>query len=244
MTLISVELDKRSFWSRRLNHRLVLEKPPSVDNRAAHFKNRGDACLTSNLPIIAGHYNSATKRGVYFEITIRQMEGNAIIALGMQCLPYPPNRLPGWHRKSAALHFDDRRIYFDDSEGGIDYMRDVYNPQLGTSIKQHNVPEIKAMDIVGCGYEFPLNVGGVGSLFYTYNGERLPAAFPAIFDPKEEGQEFDVFAAVGFTDGPCQFDVNFGLTTFKWSDANSYLREWTVEGLFRQLGDGPPQYGS
>ncbi|KAJ6453139.1 hypothetical protein C8R45DRAFT_1039695 [Mycena sanguinolenta] len=248
MTSILVDMDEPSSRSRGPKHRLVLERR-NVATLTAHFKNRGDACLTSNLPIIAGNYISAAKRGVYFEITVRHLAEHATIALGMQCLPYPPNRLPGWHRQSAALHFDDHRIYFDDSEGGTDYMRHVYDPNSGKPIRRHNVPAIKPNDTIGCGYEFPVN-GGVGSLFYTYNGERLPVAFPGIFDPKPNREEVDVdvFAAVGVTDGPCQFDINFGVERFKWSgsgqlhDGNWNSDEWSVNGLFRHFGDGPPEY--
>ncbi|KAJ6585608.1 hypothetical protein B0H19DRAFT_924897 [Mycena capillaripes] len=231
--------------SSEVNHRLILLQ---LTPHAGRFKNRGDTCFTSNLPIIAGHYSTAAKRGSYFEITIRHMSGNGTIALGMQCLPYPPNRLPGWHRKSAALHFDDRRLFYEDSEGGQDYMQEIYDPKSGKTFRRHNVPQIKANDILGCGYEFKLN-GGVGHLFYTYNGELLPIAFPGIFEPMPLGQEVDVFAAVGVTDGPCQFDVNFGLEKFKWSGPShshqgAWNRDkWTVDGLFKHFGDGPPQYG-
>ncbi|KAK7048950.1 endosome protein [Favolaschia claudopus] len=193
----------------------------------------GDACLTSNLPLIAGHYISSTKRGVYFEITVRRLEGDATIALGMQCFP-------GGTGNSAALHFDDCRLYYDDPDGGVDYVRNVYDPATGTSIQRPNIPQIKTNDTIGCGYEFPPS-GGIGSLFYTYNGERLTTAFPAIFDPRPAGREVDVYAAVGITSGPCQFDVNFGLESFKWSGSGQQA-EWTVDGLFRHFGDGPPEY--
>ncbi|KAJ7028416.1 hypothetical protein C8F04DRAFT_1188600 [Mycena alexandri] len=237
MTSISVEFDKPSFGGP--NHRLVLTNR-NPETRVAHYRNRGDACLISNLPIIAGQYSNAHKRGVYFEITIRELRENGTLALGMQCLPYPPHRLPGWHRMSAALHLDDRRLYFEDSEGGKDYL---WNGR-------DSLPPIKASDTLGCGYEFKLN-GGVGHLFYTYNGKLLPIAFPGIFDPVPgEGEEVDVFAAVGVTDGPSRFDVNFGLESFKWSGPSHSHKgtwnseDWSVKGLFRQFGDGPPQYDS
>jgi hypothetical protein len=89
-----------------------------------------DACLMSDLPIMAGLYAQGGKEGVYFEITIREMNGT--IAIGM-CLvanspplytwtdimvikgtavrPYPDFRLPGWNRLSMALHLDDLRKF-------------------------------------------------------------------------------------------------------------------------------------
>ncbi|KAJ7158070.1 hypothetical protein C8R46DRAFT_405986 [Mycena filopes] len=237
MTSISVEFDKPFLGGP--NHRLVLASR-NLETGVAHYKNRGDASLTSNLPIIAGQYSSAAKRGVYFEITICEMGRTGTLALGMQCLPYPPHRLPGWHRKSAALHLDDRRLYFDDSEGGQDYL---WNGR-------DSLPPIQANDTLGCGYDFKLN-GGVGHLFYTYNGKLLPIAFPGIFDAVPgEGNEVDVFAAVGVTDGPCRFQVNFGREPFKWSGPSHSYKDvgtwrsddWNVKGLFAQLGDAPPQY--
>lgn len=80
MTSISVQMDQSS----EVNHRLVLLQ---LTPQTGRFKNRGDTCFTSNLPMIAGHYNTAAKRGSYFEITIRHMSGNGTIALGMdRCL--------------------------------------------------------------------------------------------------------------------------------------------------------------
>ncbi|KAJ7069101.1 hypothetical protein C8F01DRAFT_508546 [Mycena amicta] len=213
------------------------------DRRKANFRNRGDTCFTSNLPIVAGHYSTTNKLGVYFEITVRELLGDATLALGMQCLPYPPHRLPGWHRRSAALHLDDRRLYFEDSEGGIDYTSPVSGEQ------QHNIPEIKAGDTIGCGHQLK-QANNVGRLFYTFNGKLLPTAFHGIFDQTGvEGQEVDIFAAVGVTNGPCEFDVNFGVNEFQWrgpnlsADAGVWDQQlWTVDGIFEQMGDGPPQY--
>ncbi|KAJ7174051.1 hypothetical protein C8R43DRAFT_976989 [Mycena crocata] len=239
------QMDKPMPWAREPAHWLwVLSR----SQRTAHFRNRGDTCFTSNLPIIAGQYGVNRKRGVYFEVTIRQMRGEGTIALGMQCLPYPPNRLPGWHRKSAALHLDDRRVYVEDSEGGRDYERVVYDEKSGKSISRPNIPDIKDGDTLGCGYEFN---NGVGHLFYTYNGALLPVACHGVLEPKHNGQDVDVFAAVGVTDGSCKFDVNFGLGEFRWRGP-SHLHQgqwnpddWNVKGLFRQLGrDEPPEYGS
>ncbi|KAJ7858987.1 hypothetical protein B0H13DRAFT_1901645 [Mycena leptocephala] len=256
MTSICVEFDKPSTWSRGPDHRLVLVNR-NADMRTGDFKNRGDTCFTSNLPISAGHYNTTDKRGVYFEITVHQMKGKGTIALGSHNF-FRPNLLDAMPsvsfeqasrvaQEECGLHFDDRRLFFQDSLGGQDYMRDVYDKRSGRSIQQHNIPEIKDGDTIGCGYEFKVD-GGVGHLFFTYNGELLPIAFHGIFEPQAIGQEADVFAAVGVTDGPCQFDVNFGLERFKWAGpSHSYKGtwnrdEWTVNGLFKQFGDGPPRY--
>ncbi|KAJ6614821.1 hypothetical protein B0H10DRAFT_1787754 [Mycena sp. CBHHK59/15] len=244
-------MPRKTTW-REPNHRLALVR---FGDDTAYFQNRGDTCFVSNLPIIAGQYGKTGKKGVYYEVTIREMKGDGTIALGMQCLPYPPHRLPGWHRKSAALHLDDRRIYFDNSEGGSDYMDETVDEKSGKLSKRHCTPHIRPNDTLGCGYEFN---NGLGKMFYTYNGQRLATAFNRIFDPQENDADIqsvdgdpkmDVFAAIGVTDGPCQFDVNFGQHKFKWeggpSDVGYWsVEQWNVKGLFNRLStDEPPRYG-
>jgi hypothetical protein len=175
---------------------------------------------------------------------------NISSSIGMQCLPYPVNRLPGWHRRSAALHLDDRRIYFEDSEGGREYKDDAQTyciPKICVEKGQETVT-------LGCGYRFNHD-GGVGSLFYTYDGKLLPVAFHGIFDAKKNKphEAVDVFAAVGVTDGPCHFDVNFGAKEFRWTGPTPSQEgvwnheqwnpdEWNVRGLLDRLGDAPPEY--
>lgn len=43
------------------------------------------------------------------------------LALGFAALPYPPFRLPGWHRGSLGVHGDDGRRYVNDSWGGREF---------------------------------------------------------------------------------------------------------------------------
>ncbi|KAJ7728585.1 hypothetical protein DFH07DRAFT_221941 [Mycena maculata] len=134
------------------------------------------------------------------------------------------------------------RIYFDNSEGGQDYP------------KAEKI-QIRDNDTLGCGYKFP-DKSGVGYLFYTHNGNFVDIAVHGAFDSREDDLGLDVFAAVGVTDGSSQFDVNFGAEKFKWTrhihsepESSCQCRrnpdEWTVRGLFKQLGrEEPPQYGT
>ncbi|CAK5279062.1 unnamed protein product [Mycena citricolor] len=233
----------------RSQHALELRQS---EGRCGTFSHVGDSCFTSNLPIIAGNYATHAKRGVYFEITVREMRGEGTtVALGMQCLPYPPHRLPGWHRRSVALHFDDRRLYYEDPEGGRDYVQG--RP------RQHCLPDVRPGDTIGCGYAFRTG-SNVGHLFYTYNGMLMPIAYHGIFDqpPDREGAGscgFDVYAAVGVSRGPVHFDVNFGGSRkWRWRgpshDRVSQLADewsagvWSVAEIFKQVGDGPPVYAS
>ncbi|KAF8901063.1 hypothetical protein CPB84DRAFT_1778382 [Gymnopilus junonius] len=162
-----------------------------------------DVCLLSNLPIIAGLYDTQGKEGVYYEILINRMDG--IIAIGTACRPYPAWRLPGWNRMSAGFHLDDFRKFFEDGDGGRDYT-DAIN-------------RISPGDTVGCGYEFQ-----TGTIFFTYNGIRLPPAFTGVYLPRHAQ---DVFAAIGL-EGLCDFQVNFGGELFRWKEGNEWA--WRVEG--------------
>ncbi|EPQ54637.1 hypothetical protein GLOTRDRAFT_116475 [Gloeophyllum trabeum ATCC 11539] len=166
-------------------------------------------CLLSDLPIAAGLYEIQGKAGVYFEVAIHQMDG--IIALGTSCRPYPDWRFPGWNRLSAALHLDDCRKFFEDPDGGRDY----------TDILKRVSPG----DTIGCGYEFSTH-----SVFFTYNGIRLPNAFSGVYLPR---QSYDVYAAVG-VEGRNSLEVNFGGCLFRWKEGNEWA--WRVEGHVGRLG--------
>jgi hypothetical protein len=122
--------------------------------------------------------------------------------------------MPGWNRQSAALHLDDMRKFFEDPDGGRDYA-------LGRTAHPGCV--------VGCGYEL-----AGGALFFTYNGARLPDAFPGLYLPR--GAQ-DVYAALGVY-GACDFEVNFGTAPFAWKEANEWA--WRVEGhVGRAIGAAP-----
>ncbi|KAH9477001.1 Protein ssh4 [Psilocybe cubensis] len=171
-----------------------------------------DVSLFSNLPIIAGLYGIQGKTGVYYEICINKMDG--IIAIGTACKPYPEWRLPGWNRMSAGFHLDDFCKFFEDADGGRDYT--------------DSITQIRPGDTVGCGYIFQ-----TGTMFFTYNGMRLPDAFTGIYLPRHKQ---DVFAAIG-VEGRCEFQVNFGAELFRWKEGNEWA--WRVEGHVGRLTGGP-----
>ena len=118
------------------------------------------------------------------------------------------------------------RKFFEDPTGGRDY----------TSILQR----IEPGDTVGCGYDFASS-----SIFFTYNGLRLPDAFGGIYIPRTR---YDVYAAIG-VEGECEFEVNFGGDLFRWKEGNEW--SWRVEGHVGRLsapsgsssmGDQLPSY--
>jgi len=168
-----------------------------------------DVSILSDLPLMAGLYDIQGKSGVYYEILIHQMYG--FIAIGTSCRPYPSWRLPGWNRLSAGLHLDDCRKFFEDVDGGRDYV-----PGLDGRIRPG--------DTIGCGYVF-----ATGELFFTHNGQRLPPAFTGIYLPRPH---HDVYAAIG-VEGQCVFEVNFGGEYFKWKEGNEWA--WRVEGHVGRL---------
>lgn len=167
-----------------------------------------DVCLLSDLPIISGLYDIQGKTGIYYEISISDMNG--VIAVGTACRPYPVWRLPGWNRMSTGFHLDDFRKFFEDADGGRDYTDAITRIDTG--------------DTIGCGYEFQ-----TGSIFYTYNGLHLRTAFSGIYLPRRHQ---DVYAAIG-VEGRCEFQVNFGGETFRWKEGNEWA--WRVEGHVGQM---------
>ena len=116
------------------------------------------------------------------------------------------------------------RKFFEDPDGGRDYSSALTRVSPG--------------DTFGCGYDFTRN-----SVFFTYNGMRLPDAFVGVYVPRTK---YDVYAAIG-VEGSCEVDVNFGGELFRWKEANEWA--WRVEGHVGRLsassggmGDELPSY--
>ena len=167
--------------------------------------------MLSNIPVYPA-MAPQPPRTIYFELkvikmggqgTARNEEADAGIAIGFAAPPYPPWRLPGWHRASLGVHGDDGRRYIDDSEGGLDF----------TSAFNRN-------DVIGIGMAFspPTYAGGHNNcqVFFTRNGKKEGG-----WDLHEEldheddvGNVFglegrhDLLAAVGCFGG-VEFEVRF-----------------------------------
>ncbi|KAI0473894.1 hypothetical protein GGR56DRAFT_649461 [Xylariaceae sp. FL0804] len=83
-----------------------------------------DTCLASFPPLYsaAAHGPLATgaARVAYFEVRVLEgsPEGEVPLAIGFAAPPYPPFRLPGWHRASVGVHGDDGHRYVNDRWGG------------------------------------------------------------------------------------------------------------------------------
>jgi hypothetical protein len=105
-----------------------------------------DVSLIPTNPIyVASEFNpnlpSATSRTktIYYEVQLLSSPSNdAAIALGFAAPPYPPSRLPGWHRGSLAVHGDDGRRYISDADGGRDFTRPfVKGERIGIGMTFH-----------------------------------------------------------------------------------------------------------
>jgi hypothetical protein len=162
-----------------------------------------DTVLISDVPLHFALAGEEIKREtVYYEITIVSLgnPNDSTVALGFACLPYPPFRLPGWHRGSIAIHSDDGRLYVNDSLNGKDFSSPLTRGET-----------------IGLGIDF-----GRQTVFLTRNG-KLDGEFillnsePGIDetrnfqDGKVQGVDgtLDVFAAVGVC-GTAGIIVNFG----------------------------------
>ncbi|RMZ75204.1 hypothetical protein DV738_g5601, partial [Chaetothyriales sp. CBS 135597] len=151
----------------------LLPPPASVTdlalNRTASDKwwcrtkpTQSDVILLSNLPLYFAAVDSPLRSGVgkviYYELRVLAInDSQSGIAIGFAAKPYPPWRLPGWHRASLAVHSDDGRRFVNNIWGGREF---VYPFQVG--------------DVVGLGMHFlPQELGGQRvktKVFFTRNG--------------------------------------------------------------------------
>ncbi|KIW18989.1 hypothetical protein PV08_03279 [Exophiala spinifera] len=123
---------------------LTLERPPAqlVGPNSRNFSLRQqtpttwsirtstsqqDTIIMSSIPLYfaAVDHPSITGRSktISFEIHVYKItNANSGIAIGYAAKPYPPWRLPGWHRASIGVHGDDGRRFVNDPWGGRDFV--------------------------------------------------------------------------------------------------------------------------
>lgn len=81
-----------------------------------------DACLIGFPPSYAPSLHSPVHTGrpftMYYEVYVQSRKSEVTLAMGFTAMPYPPFRMPGWHRGSLALHGDDGHRYINDTWGG------------------------------------------------------------------------------------------------------------------------------
>ncbi|KAH8681999.1 hypothetical protein BX600DRAFT_429897 [Xylariales sp. PMI_506] len=96
-----------------------------------------DSCLTTYPPLYSArtHNPAVTGRArtIYYEVNIAPAAAagskgssssssqEVTLALGFAAPPYPPFRLPGWHRGSLGVHGDDGHRFVNNDLGGKDF---------------------------------------------------------------------------------------------------------------------------
>ncbi|GAP84289.1 putative spry domain-containing protein [Rosellinia necatrix] len=106
-----------------------------------------DACLATYPPLysVSAHSPLATGRGktIYYEVHILQDSRDEVsLALGFSAPPYPPFRLPGWHRGSVGVHGDDGNKYINDRWGGKTFTHPFRRGEtLGLGMDFNRAPE-------------------------------------------------------------------------------------------------------
>ena len=155
-----------------------------------------DTILMGTLPLFfaAVDHPLLTERAktIYYEVHVLAIQDSESgIAVGFAAKPYPPWRLPGWHRASLAVHGDDGRRFVNDSWGGSDF-----------------VQAFKVGDTVGIGMQYLPQDRGAGKcktkVIFTRNG-RLESGWDVDEErdaERDEGVEglqgeLDLYPTVG-----------------------------------------------
>ncbi|KIW84729.1 hypothetical protein Z517_00117 [Fonsecaea pedrosoi CBS 271.37] len=180
-------------------------------------KHQQDAIFLASIPLyfacVDNPLLTSQSKTIYFEIAIRRIvDENSGIAIGFAAKPYPPWRLPGWHRASIGVHGDDGRRFVNDSWGGRDF-----------------VQAFKEGEVVGVGMHFSTQAAvdsharGTRTAkvktraFVTRDGranERWGWDIDEERDERDEGVdglmgEGDLYPAIGVF-GAVEFEVRFG----------------------------------
>lgn len=124
-----------------------------------------DTCLATYPPLYSAAAHAplvatGTPHTIYYEVRILpdSRKNEISLALGFAAPPYPPFRLPGWHRASLAVHGDDGHRYVNDRWGGKTF-----------------VPPFRRGQTVGLGMRFAPGAAGLGTkveVFFTRDGRE------------------------------------------------------------------------
>jgi hypothetical protein len=87
-----------------------------------------DHTLLAYPPLYTPSGGSSSPPWIYYEVTFPRAtnpsssSSEITLALGLCALPYPPFRLPGWHRGSLGVHGDDGNRFVNDDAGGASFV--------------------------------------------------------------------------------------------------------------------------
>ncbi|KAI1821295.1 hypothetical protein F4861DRAFT_478832 [Xylaria intraflava] len=185
--------------------------------RGRSQSNATDTHLATYPPLysVAAHSPLSTGRRkiIYYEVRILPDSRHEVsLALGYVAPPYPPFRLPGWHRASLGVHGDDGNKYINDMWGG----------------KSFTTP-FRRGETLGLGMEFvPAPGGGIrADVFFTRDGVESGR-----WDLHEEtdtqdrpvtGLEgfHDLCATIGLFD-KVNFEITFVPEKWRWQGWRAY----------------------
>lgn len=157
-----------------------------------------------------------TTKTIYFEVRVladilRDPEVGSV-AIGFTALPYPPFRMPGWHRGSLAVHSDDGRRYVNDRWGGVDFV----------------APWGRRGEVVGVGMRFSRSPSGAGidaECFFTRDG-RLEASWD-VNGERDAQRDLEPVGVQGY------HDLVAAVGTFQKTEVEVVLDpgKWAYRGL-------------
>lgn len=212
---LSLETPPRELW----NGSSMLRQTSPSSYRVKTARNQQDAIILSSIPLYfaAADHPLLTSRPktIYFEIRVVNLaDANSGIAVGYAGKPYPPWRLPGWHRASLGVHGDDGRRFVNDPWGGRDF-----------------VAAFRVGETIGVGVTFGTDelrfAGPEGRVktrvFVTRGGTRAEGDAwdgDEERDERDEGVdgllgEADLYPAIGVFGG-VEFEVNLGREGWLW----------------------------
>ncbi|KAI1435537.1 hypothetical protein GGR50DRAFT_686982 [Xylaria sp. CBS 124048] len=177
-----------------------------------------DTHLATYPPLysVSAHSPLATGRRkfIYYEVRILVDSGSEVsLALGYTAPPYPPFRLPGWHRASLGVHGDDGNKYINDRWGGKSFTH-----------------PFRRGETLGLGMEFiPAPGGGIRvEIFFTRDG--VESGRWDLHEETDQNQDLpvtglegfhDICAAVGVFD-KVSFEIVFVPEKWRWQYWKTY----------------------
>ncbi|KAL2401508.1 hypothetical protein ABEF93_006664 [Exophiala dermatitidis] len=145
----------------------------AVDNPLLHSPSTHSDLSSSPSP------EETETKTIYFEITIHKISNaNSGVAIGFAAKPYPPWRLPGWHRASLGVHGDDGRRFVNDSWGGRDFVDPFrVGETIGVGMEFEPIPLATPAPLNGHERQFSDNSYGYG---YGHASASAVSAIPKV----------------------------------------------------------------